>query len=264
VKLPEPLGGLVKGHAWGQVEDQRADLGAEEMVRARAAKRRQRRVLRPGEEVKHHRGVGVAADLPPVGRGQTAQHRCQRGRAGVPLGLVQRPVAVEHRAERLGLAALREEPLGGADHLEGTGLALLGGGAPGGDAVAAEHDPDDAGVGQLDGGHVQAELESWPAPRHPHHPVAEALLGQRLPVGGGSQRDASVGVEMVDVGRVDQAVHSRVDRRRRAALAVQAEVECRLHLVLPLHPGIDVHQRPQPVQSQDRQPGFGEGAEVAA
>jgi hypothetical protein len=48
---------------------------------------------------------------------------------------------------------------------------------------------------------------SWkpgPAPRHPHDAVAEALLGERLAVRGGRQRDAAVGVQVVDVRRLDQ------------------------------------------------------------
>ena len=50
-------------------------------------------------------------------------------------------------------------------------------------------------------------------------------------------------MQVVDVRGVDQAVHRGVDRRRRAALAVQAVVERRDHLVLALDPGIDVDQR---------------------
>ena len=64
--------------------------------------------------------------------------------------------------------------------------------------------------------------------------------------------------------RIDQAVHRGVDRRRRAALAVQAEVERRDHLVLPIDPGIDVHQRPQPIQPQHRQPRLFQRAQVPA
>ena len=108
---------------------------------------------------------------------------------------------------------------------------------------------------------------SWnpgPPPRHPQHPVAEALLGQRLAVGGGGQRDPRVGVQVVDVRCVDQAVHRGVDRRRGAAAAVQAVVERRDHLVLALDAGVDVDERAQPVEPQHREARRGEGAEVAA
>ena len=90
------------------------------------------------------------------------------------------------------------------------------------------------------------------------------LLVSCLAVGGGGDRDAGVGVEVVDVGGVDQAVHGGVDRRRSAALAVQAVVERGDHLVLALDAGIDVDQRPHPVQAQHRQPDLGQRAEVAA
>ena len=61
-------------------------------------------------------------------------------------------------------------------------------------------------------------------------------------------------MQMIDMRRIHQPVHRRVDARRRPTLAMQAVVERRHHLVLPLHPGIHVHQRLQPIQPQHRQP----------
>ena len=135
--------------------------------------------------------------------------------------------------ERLGPAALVEERLRGTDHLQRTPLALVAGVAPGGDAVPAEDDADRL----RDWRHGTAAMSrpSWnPGRRHGTHtdPVAETLLGQRLPVGSGRQRDARVGMQMVDVFGVEQPVHRRVDRRRRAAATVQAVVEQGDHLVL--------------------------------
>ena len=59
------------------------------------------------------------------------------------------------------------------------------------------------------------------APRHPDHPVAEALAGQRLAVGGGGQRDAGVGVQVVDVRarRPGRAWRCRSTARRRPGRA---------------------------------------------
>ena len=116
----------------------------------------------------------------------------------------------------------------------------------------------------LDLGDVQTELEAGTTPRHPHHGVAEDRPGQLLAVGRGGDRDAGVGVQVVDVGRVDQPVHRGVDRRRRPALAVQAVVERRDHLVLALHARVDVDERAHPVQPQRRQAGGLQGAEVTA
>ncbi len=143
-------------------------------------------------------------------------------------------------------------------------LARVGRVAPRGDPVPAEHAADRLRVGLGDRGDVEAELEPWPPPRHPHDAVAEALLGELLPVGGGGQRDPGVGMEVVDVRRREQPVHRGVDRRRGAALAVQAEVERRDHLVLAPDAGVGAGERAQPVQPQDGQPPLGEGAEVAA
>ena len=99
---------------------------------------------------------------------------------------------------------------------------------------------------------------------HPHHSVAEDLLGQCLAVGGGGESDAGIRVQVVDVGGVDQAVHRGVDRRRRASAAVQAVVEGGHHFVFAVHARVDVDQRAHPVQPQHGQAVFGEGAQVAA
>ena len=121
-----------------------------------------------------------------------------------------------------------------------------------------------SGLVAPDGGDVEAELEARPSPgthatRSPKH-----APGQRLAVGGGRQRDARVGMQVVDVRRVDEAVHRGVDRRRGAATAVQAVVERGDHLVLALDARVDVDERAQTVEAQDRETGLGEGAEVAA
>ena len=136
--------------------------------------------------------------------------------------------------------------------------------APGGDAVPAEDRADRLGLVPADRRDVEAELEPGPAPRHPGDPVAEAAPRERLAVGGGRERDAGVGVEVVDVGRVDEAVHRGVDRRRRAALAEQAVVERGDHLVLALDARVDVDERAQPVEPEHREAGLGQRPEVAA
>ena len=191
-------------------------------------------MLRATDEVEDDVAVGVVADLRPVGRGEAADERQQGGRPGVALGLGQWLVAGDRGAERLGPPVVGDEPLGGPDDLERARLALVGGVAPGRDAVAAEDRPDRLGVRAPDLGHVQSELEARPAPADPGDPVAEAAAGQLLAVGGGRQRDARIGMEVVDVVGIDEAVHRGVDRRRRAAPPVQAEVERGDHLVLAL------------------------------
>ena len=88
--------------------------------------------------------------------------------------------------------------------------------------MPAENAPDSLRVGRGDRGDVQAELEAGPPPRHPHHPVAEALGGQLFTTGGGRQGNAGVGVQVVDVRLIHQPVHGGVDGRRGAALPVRA------------------------------------------
>ena len=170
----------------------------------------------------------------------------------------------DHRAERRRAPARRDELRRGPDDLQRAGLALLAGRSPRGDPVPAEDDPDGLRVGRGDGRDIQAELEAGPPPRYPRHPVAEALGGQLLPVRRGGQRDPGVRMQMVHVRRVHQPVHRGVDRRRGSPLAKQAEVERRHHLVLPVHAGIHVRQRAQPVQPQHRQPGRPQRAQVTA
>ena len=116
----------------------------------------------------------------------------------------------------------------------------------------------------LDLGDVQAELEPGPPPGHPHDAVAEDLLGERLAVGRGGQRDAGVGMQVIDVGGVDQAVHGGVDGRSGPAASVQAVVERRDHLVFALDAGIHVDKRLHPIQPQHGKPVLGQGAEVSA
>ena len=126
--------------------------------------------------------------------------------------------------------------------------------------MTAEDRPDRVGMRAADLGHVQSELEARAAPADPGDPVAEAAAGELLAVGGGRQGDPRIGVEVVDVVGIDEAVHRGIDRRCRAAAAVEAEVERGDHLVLALDARIDVHEGAQAVEPQDRQTRLGERA----
>ncbi len=68
---------------------------------------------------------------------------------------------------------------------------------------------------------------------------------------------------MIHMSRIHQTMHRSIDRRLGgASAAVQAIIERGHHLILTLHPRIDVHQRPQPIQPQHRQPGLGQRPEI--
>ena len=166
--------------------------------------------------------------------------------------------------ERVRLTPLVDEPLRASDDLQRARLALLARVSPGGDAVAAEDHADRARVRLLDRGDVQAELEARAPPGHPGDPAAEALGGQLLTVGRGRERDARVGVQVIDVRGLDQAVHGGVDGRRGAALAERAEVERGDHLILALHPRVDASQGAQRVEPQHGEARRLQRAEVAA
>ena len=172
----------------------------------------------------------------------------------------QRLEARDRGAERIGPAVVLDEPLGGPDDLERARLALVGGVAPRGDAVTAEDGADRSRVRAPDRGHVQAELEARPPPADPGDAIAEAAAGLVLAVGRGREGDAGVGVEVIDVTSVDQPVHRGVDRRRRAAAPVEAEVEGGDHLVLALDARIDVDEGAQAVEPKHRETGLGQRA----
>ena len=224
----------------------------------------QPRVLGRGEEVEDDVAVGEVADHRLVGGREPADGGGDRRGLGPAFGLGERGVAVQCWSEGFGFRVFGDVGRGGVDDPQAVGLGLLRGLPPGGDAMPAEDAADRLGVGFLDRGDVEAELEARTPPRHPDDAVAVDLLGQRLAVGRGRDRDPGVGVQVVDVGGVDQAVHRGVDRRSRSALAVQAVVERRDHLVLALDTGVDAGQRTHPVQPQHRKTGLGQRAEVTA
>ena len=95
---------------------------------------------------------------------------------------------------------------------------------------------------------IEAELEAGSSPRDPRDAIPETLPGQPLAVGGGRERDPGIRMEVVDVGGVDEAVHRRIDRRRRAPATMEAVVERGDHLVLALDARVDVDEGAQPVQ----------------
>ena len=132
--------------------------------------------------------------------------------------------------------------------------------APGGDPVPAEDAPDGLRVLRLNLGDVQTELKPGATPRDPRDALSEALLGQSFAVGRGRERDAAVGVEVVDMRGLDEAVHRGVDARSGAAPSVQAVVERCDHLVLAFDARVDVGQSAQPVQPEHGKARLGQGA----
>jgi hypothetical protein len=130
--------------------------------------------------------------------------------------------------------------------------------------VAAEHDAFGLRLGAHDLRDHPAQLPSGSDPRDPRHPVAVAVAHEPLAVGRGGERDDTVRVQVVDVGRVDEAVHRRVDRRGGATGSERAEREEADHLVLVLDAAVAPVEAEQPVEFEGGQPRVAQGAEVAA
>jgi hypothetical protein len=262
VQLLQPGDDLLERRVAGPVKDERPDLGAEEVIRAGGAERSEPEELLAGHELQYRGRVREVPELRLVGRGQPPDIRSEGGGAGPPLRF--RQDLEDRRAERVRSPALVDELLGGRDDLQRAGLTLVAGVAPGGDAVAAEDDADRLRLLALDRGDVEPELEAGAPPRHPGHAAAEALAGELLPVRGRREGDARVRVQVVDVRRRHQAVHRRVDRRSRAALAERAEVERGDHFVFALDARVDTREGLQRVEAEHGQARRGERAEVAA
>ena len=130
--------------------------------------------------------------------------------------------------------------------------------------MAAEDRADRSRLVAPDRRDVEPELKARPSPWDPRHAVAEAVARDALAVCRGRKRDSTVGVEMVDMGGLDETVHGRVDRRRGPAPAEQAVVEGGDHLVLALDARIDVDERAQPIEPEHAEARFGQRPEIAA
>ena len=254
VQLGQPGDRLLDRRGGGQVEHQRLDLGAQEVVRAARAQLGQPRMLGRGQEVQHHIGVGEVADHRLVVGGDRAQRRRQRGSLGPPLGLGQRarsrpapgrtaPASRSRRCRSAAVSMIHSELA--SDSSEVAPQAVM--------PWPPRMQPIACGLSALI---LAMSRPSWnPGRRHGTHTTLspKILLGQLLTVGGGGDGDPGVGMQVVHVGGVDQTVHRGVDRRGGPALAVQAVVERGDHLVLAVDAGIDVDQRPHPVQPQHGQ-----------
>ena len=103
--------------------------------------------------------------------------------------------------------------------------------APGGDAVAAEDNPDGRGCSRLIAAMSRPSWKPGAAPRYPGDPIAEASSVSASPSAAVASAMPASGCRWSTWARLDQAMHGGVDRRGRAALAEGAEVERRDHLV---------------------------------
>ena len=255
---------LVERRRRRQVEVQRPHLGAQEVVGARRPLGGQPRRRLAGQEVEHDRGVAEGGDHRALRRGHAAH---DRGEGGGPLaafvvGEGGEPVA--HRPERAVEVALGEELLGAGDEIEGQRLARLAGVGPADHPVALEHRAAGVRGAALEVAEGEAELEARSLPRQPADVGAVALGDERLAALGGGEGDHRVGVEVVDVVLGDEGVQRGVDRRHGAAVAEPAVLVVGDDVVLVDPGGVHRLEGADPVEIEERQPGDGHRAEVAA
>ena len=264
MELADPGLELFERRGPGQVDDEWPHLRSQEVVGARRPELGEPGHRLASDEVEDDVAVGVVPHLRAIRGRQSAQQREERRGTRPALGLRQRLATRHDGPEGIRSAVLGDELLGGADDVERVPLGLLRAGAPGRDAVPAEDHADRIGPLAPDRRDVEPQLEPRSSPRGPRDAVAERLPRQRFAVRSRRERDPGVGMEVVDMGRVDQSVHRGVDRRCGAAASEQAVVERRDHLVFLLDAGVDVDERPETIEPEDRQAGLGERAEIAA
>ena len=139
--------------------------------------------------------------------------------------------------------------------------------APGKQAVAAQHDAVAAGI-LLDGAlHHHGQLKAGALPGHPDQRVAELaieLVHLGFAVGRGGQRDAPVGMQMIDVRKGKKAVQRRIDRSGNGIVAEGAERIHGDHLVFGVRALVAALQRQQLLLVERGEAGALDAAQVAA
>jgi hypothetical protein len=247
------------------VHEERADLGADEVVRATGAEVRELLGRLRVDEVEHVGRVGKAADHALLRRDAAADdgHQFQRDSLALGVGADLRAAEADSLLLRMLLRELAEL----IDDGNGAEVALALRLAPGEEAVAAEDDPVATGCGGDRIAQHQGEFKAGTLPRHPHHLVPELLIELRHlfeAVGRGCQRDGPVRVQVIDVRKRKEAVQRCVDGGRDGIVAEGAE---RIHtddLVLAGDALVAVGEREHLVEIERGEAGTLDAAEIAA
>ncbi len=98
--------------------------------------------------------------------------------------------------------------------------------------------------------HVQRQLETGPPPWDPAHLVAVATFGQLFTIGRSGQCDDGIGMEVIDMGHVEETMHRGVDARCGAGGAEDAEIEQLMHLVFVLLTPVDITKAAYAVETE--------------
>ena len=255
--------GVEIGGGGVEVEDEGADLGAQEVVGAGGPECRERSQIRRAHEFEHRVAVVEVADLALVLADQPPDRRHQPCRDGTPRGRYQRldPLAAEDRLARRLVLEPRDRLV---DDPQRRLVAVPCRVTPGEQAVAFEDDA--LGVRILGGelGQVEPQLEARPAPGQPADLVAVDLARDRPAVLRRRDRDHCVGVHMVDVTIGKVGVESRVDRRRAWVEGEGAVRKVADHLIFMCRTPVEAAQPFQLVHVEGGEPVELHRADVAA
>ena len=192
---------------------ERADLGADEVVRATGAEEGEVFGLGRVDKLKHVGRVGEARDPAIAGADAAAEGGSDLDGQLATFGAGGKEFAAE-AGGAFGPGVDLDELADVVDDGEGVCIALALGLAPGEEAVAAENDAVAGGVGEDCGAQHQAEFEAGTLPGQPDQGVAEGaveLFHFGFAVGRGGQGNSPVGVKVVDVGKGQKAVQGGVD-----------------------------------------------------
>ncbi len=190
---------------------QRPDLGAQEVIGAAGAERREGVEIARIDEREDFRRIGEVADLALARRNARSDRRHQSDRRLAPLfgRQTRRPLAAKRR--RL---LVLGQPFGGAvDDAQRQAIAVARRVGPGEQPVAGEHHAGQAGILARQAAELEAEIEARTLPRQPADLVAENPLGQRPRIRGRRDGDHRVRMHMVDMRKGREGMQRRVDRR---------------------------------------------------
>ena len=170
--------------------DQRADLGADEVVGAGGPERREAAELMGVDELHHLGGIDEMPCLHAAGRNAAADRREKTSGGGPSLGRGQRGNrgATEGRPRHVGV----EPDSRLVDDANRRLVAGLGRIAPGEKPVRAEHDADIAGIRLRHLAELDAEVDAGALPGQVADLATEDLAGQALLVLRRGDRDDGV------------------------------------------------------------------------
>ena len=199
VQLVQPIDARLERDARRQVEQQRADLRGEEVIRARGARGRESRGVLTAQEVEDRRRVvEVPDDQPRPARDATRDDTEPRGLA-TPLIVGERRERRHHGTEGVVATVYHQECFSALHEVKRRCFALLARRAPADDTVTTEHHTVCRGVPGDEVAQLQTEVEARTLPVEPPDVASVARLDEALAIGGGRQRDHRVGMGVVDV-----------------------------------------------------------------